>query len=117
MQVELDNVYIQLLEQNRELPDREVVLARFREAFFQRLQRGSARAEASAYAEEDEASSFEPEIEEWAAEAAEVPEEDGAPTPFSLDDEPASQEADGEQPDLLGDLGFGDQPPEEDELN
>lgn len=38
-----ENIYIPLLEDHRELPTREAVLSRFRQAFFLRLERGSRR--------------------------------------------------------------------------
>ena len=113
--MDLENIYIPLLEEHRELPDREIVLARFRTAFFERLERGGA----GSAAPRDILSSLES-SEDAAPDVVDEPmpetaEETPAPL-FGEDDEvPEGDGAAESSDDLFGGLGFEDTPPEEDE--
>ncbi|GMV44258.1 MAG: hypothetical protein AMXMBFR64_59740 [Myxococcales bacterium] len=99
-----ETVYIPLLEDHKELPAKEAVLTRFREAFFVRLERGSAAAHRSA---------AHPEAQE--------PVEDLAPddvAAFSFLDEPVAEPSRDAAPetDLFGDFddGTSEAPPSDD---
>lgn len=113
--MDLENIYIPLLEEHRELPDREIVLARFRTAFFERLERGGG----GSAAPRDTLTSMEAAVD-MVHDAADEP-----PRPDEMEEAPVSlfREDDGapdgdstgeDTGDLFGGLGFEDTPPEED---
>lgn len=111
-----ETVYITLLEEHRELPARDAVLSRFRQAFFQRLERGSGLAQKpEPQAEPVDSMDEPPRVDEaLAAEDSYAPDDDAAA--FSLD-EPADEPAEdgSSDTDLFGDFDDGSGEAEESE--
>lgn len=118
-----ENIYIPLLEEHKELPSREAVLSRFRQAFFLRLEQGSRRAEEVPVERllqlgADTPVSDEEAPPEEAAFDEQEPQGELAPLLFSMDEpeEPAPAE-DNEGGGLFGEFEEGETTPEEGDLS